>query len=456
MNTRWEPTILVVDDKQNMRSMLAKVLAQEGRVLQAAGGAQALALLERQTIHVVLCDLKMPDMDGLEVLRQVRQLSPQTEFVLMTAYASVATAVDAMRGGAYDYLQKPFDPDLAQAVVRKAAGRCLEKTPRAEAGCEILPDVLARSAAMVELGALVRKVADSDATVLILGETGTGKERIARAVHRLSSRNRFVAVNCAAIPAELLESELFGYSRGSFTGAQKDRAGLFEEAHRGTLFLDEIGDMRLSLQAKLTRVLEERAVRRLGESSERPVDVRLIAATHRELRAMVASRDFREDLWYRLNVATLSIPPLRARPQDISLLAHHFLANLPRRGRQLLGFSPAALQALEDYRWPGNVRQLHAAVERAALLCQGEQIECADLPEELRASPGAIEFDLSRLTWAQAQERARLEAGRAYLEQALRRFAGHVGQAAAHAGIERESFYRLMRRHGVLGGSSGE
>jgi len=456
MNTRWEPTILVVDDKQNMRSMLAKVLAQEGRVLQAAGGAQALALLERQTIHVVLCDLKMPDMDGLEVLRQVRQLSPQTEFILMTAYASVATAVDAMRGGAYDYLQKPFDPDLAQAVVRKAAGRFLKETSRLEADFEILPDVLARSAAMVALGALVRKVADSDATVMILGETGTGKERIARAVHRLSSRERFVAVNCAAIPAELLESELFGYARGSFTGAQKDRMGLFEEAHRGTLFLDEIGDMRLSLQAKLTRVLEERAVRRLGESSERPVDVRLIAATHRDIRAMVAGRDFREDLWYRLNVATLSIPPLRARPEDISLLAHHFLANLPLRGRQVAGFSAAALQALAGYGWPGNVRQLHAAVERAALLCQGEQIECNDLPEELRALPGEKEYDLSQLTWAQAQERARLEAGRAYLEQALRRFGGHVGQAAAHAGIERESFYRLMRRYGVAGGGAGE
>jgi len=327
-------TVLVVDDKKNMLSLMKKVLRDDATVLTAERGLDALKILEAEPVDVVLCDLRMPDMDGVEVLKLCKRVRPRAEFILMTAYASVATAVEALRLGAYDYLTKPFDPQMGRAVVLRAVGRAATSMPGREgtaADTEVLPEMLARSQTMKELGELVRRLAASDATVLLLGETGTGKERVARALHRLSERSsqRFVAVNCAAIPAELLESELFGYVRGSFTGAGKDRSGLFEEADKGTLFLDEIGEMRLSLQAKLTRALEERAIRRLGESRERQVDVRVIAATHRDIEAMVRNESFREDLWYRLNVAVVRIPPLRERPEDVELLAAHFLRELP-------------------------------------------------------------------------------------------------------------------------------
>ncbi len=308
---------------------------------------------------------------------------------------------------------------------------------------------------MHELGSLVRRVARGDITTVLLGETGTGKEVFARAVHRLSPRSaqRFVAVNCAAIPAELLESELFGHARGAFTGAGRDRAGLFEEAHRGTLFLDEIAEMRLSLQAKLTRALEERAVRRIGESKERPVDVRLVAATHRDIEAMVENESFREDLWYRLNVAVIRIPPLRERRADIELLATHFLRESPSvlRERRLLGFTPAAMKALMRYDWRGNVRQLRAAIERACVVSSGDYIDVADLPPEIGGlqPPGASESDLGSMTWAEATEHGKAEIARRYLVDVLRRHDGRVAEAAAHAGVERESFYRLMKRYDI-------
>ncbi|MEM6958984.1 MAG: sigma-54 dependent transcriptional regulator, partial [Myxococcota bacterium] len=278
--------------------------------------------------------------------------------------------------------------------------------------------------------------------------------RLARAVHELSPRanERFIALNCAAVPAELLESELFGSAKGAFTGAVSDRKGLFEEAHGGSLFLDEIGDMRPSLQAKLTRALEERAVRRIGESQERTVDVRLIAATHRDLESMVQSGTFREDLWYRLNVALIRIPPLRDRRGDIPLLAHHFLRQLSERNRgQAQGYASAALAALEAFDWPGNVRQLRSAVERAYVVARGSAIEAADLPPEvLRSSSSVAHADG---TWAEALERGRADVGKRYLVALMQRFEGQVAEAAAHAGVERESFYRLLRKHGVDAGA---
>jgi two-component system response regulator HydG len=308
---------------------------------------------------------------------------------------------------------------------------------------------------MQDVAELIRRIADSEATTLILGETGTGKERIARAVHDLSPRSgrRFVALNCAAVPAELLESELFGYAKGAFTGAAAERKGLFEEADGGSLFLDEIGDMRPSLQAKLTRALEERAIRRIGESRERSVDVRLIAATHRDLEAMVHSGTFREDLWYRLNVALVELPPLRGRKEDIELLAHHFLRLQAERtrGRSLKGFSRTALDAFVAFDWPGNVRQLRSAVERACIVARDEQIDVVDLPPELlrRSGDNAEDPALALCTWAQAVERGREDVGRRYLEALMRRFDGQVTEAAEHAGVERESFYRLLRKHQV-------
>jgi two-component system response regulator HydG len=399
----------------------------------------------------------MPDMDGVEVLKLCKRVRPQAEFILMTAYASVGTAVEALRLGAYDYLIKPFDPQTGRAVVLRAMGRAAAALPShgdSDGGDEVLPDMLARSSTMRDLSELVRRIADSDATVLLLGETGTGKERVARALHRLSHRSqqRFIAVNCAAIPAELLESELFGYVKGSFTGANRDRSGLFEEANKGTLFLDEIGEMRLSLQAKLTRALEERAIRRLGDSRERPIDVRVIAATHRDIEAMVQNESFREDLWYRLNVAVVRIPPLRDRREDVELLATHFLRELPpMRDAKLFGFTPAAIEAMEQYDWPGNVRQLRAAVERASVVCTEDRIDVGDLPPEVLRRPEsqASDLSLSALTWSEAQEQGRREVARRYLKEVLRAHGGQVGEAAAHAGVERESFYRLLRRFGI-------
>ena len=448
------PVVLVVDDKRNMVRLMSKVLRGDASVRTAESGADALRLLASEHIDVILCDLQMPDMDGLDVLRAVKRLSPTSEFILMTAFASVGTAVEALRLGAYDYLTKPFEPDAARAVVLRALGRVSLAQPELPASDEVLPGLLARSRSMRELGDLVRRVAASDATALVLGETGTGKERVARALHELSPRasGRFVALNCAAIPAELLESELFGHAKGAFTGAVRDRVGLFEEAHQGSLFLDEIGDMRLSLQAKLTRVLDERAVRRVGETHERAVDVRLVAATHRDLEGMLESQAFREDLWYRLNVALIRIPPLRERREDVELLAGHFLRQHAEgsRGRRFSGFSSAALDALRAYDWPGNVRQLRAAVERACVLSRGERIEVQDLPPEVLATSRPVdEPGLAALPWADALERGRADMARGYLEAVLRRFDGQIAEAAAHAGVERESFYRLLRKYGV-------
>lgn len=453
------PGVLVVDDKRNMLSLMSKVLGDGVRVLTAESGEEAVRLLEREAVQVVLCDLKMEGLGGLDVLVACKRLRPQPEFILMTAYATVGTAVEALRLGAYDYLTKPFDPQDARAIVMRALGRAGPALGDGAHSSEVLPGMLARSRVMHELGDLVRQVANSAATTLILGETGTGKERVARAVHELGPRasQRFIAVNCAAIPAELLESELFGYTRGAFTGAARDRAGLFEESSGGSIFLDEIGDMRPSLQAKLTRVLEERTVRRIGDSHERAVDMRIVAATHRDLESMVHNEAFREDLWYRLNVAVIRLPPLRARRDDIELLAVGFLrelaASLP--GRRVLGFSPTALSAMEAYDWPGNVRQLRAAVERACVVSHDERIQVGDLPPEVRGEARAQGTTskgagaLGTLPWGEAMERGRRDLGRAYLQEVLERHDGNVAAAAEHAGVERESFYRLLRRYEV-------
>jgi two-component system response regulator HydG len=456
------PLVLVVDDKKNMVSLMAKVLQADARVRTANRGAEALRILENEPVDVILSDLRMPDMDGIEVLKRCKRIRPETEFILMTAYASVPTAIEALRLGAYDYITKPFEPEVARAVVLRAIGRAATSLPGASAEGppeEFLPGMPARSAAMRELAPLVRRVAESDATALLLGETGTGKELIARAIHQLSSRSseRLVAVNCAAIPAELLESELFGYVKGSFTGANRDRAGLFEEADRGTLFLDEIAEMRLSLQAKLTRALEERAIRKIGDFSERPVDARVVAATHRDIEGTVVDESFREDLWYRLNVAVVRIPTLRERKGDIEFLASQFLRDrAPSRGRQIIGFTTAAISAMETYDWPGNVRQLRAAVERACVVSTHERIDVGDLPPEVVGIPPRESTSLADLTWSEAVEQGRITTARSYLAGVLRRHGGRVSDAAAHAGVERESFYRLLRRFGVEPDTRGE
>jgi len=442
------------------------VLSQDAVVITAERGSAAIEILREQPVDVVLSDLRMPDVDGLQVLAACRSLRPNAEFILMTAFASVPTAIEALRLGAYDYLQKPFEPDAVRAVVQRAIGRAATTilgditTPAVATADEVLPGFFACSEQMHQLAERVRRVAQSDATALILGETGTGKERIARALHQLSSRNRndFVPVNCAAIPADLLESELFGSAKGAYTGAQRDRAGLFEHADGGTLFLDEIGELRFSLQAKLTRALEERAIRRVGDVAERPIDVRLIAATHRDLKSMVAAQSFREDLWYRLNVATIEIPPLRERRDDIEPLARYFLREDVGAGvNRITGFSHEALAALRVYNWPGNVRQLRAAIESARIISTGPQITPLDLPREVAPTSNPVAAtpsfgDLTSMTWQQASDFGRTQTARIYLTAVLEKYDNRIKDAAQHADVERESFYRLLRRFEVDSG----
>lgn len=453
-----KPTVLVVDDKANMLALLSKVLGKSARVLTARGVRTALQVLESEPVTVVLCDLRMNDGDGLEVLRAVRSRWPGVPFILMTAYATVPTAVQAMREGAYDYVTKPFDPDELRNLVFRAVAQAvvLEGTPQPLEATGF-GAMVGRSPAMQTVYQMIDRVAPTDATVLILGETGTGKELVARAVHERSSRSssRPIAVNCAAIPRSLMESELFGHARGAFTGATADRAGLFEDANGSTLFLDEIGELRPTVQATLTRMLEERAVRRIGETRERKIDVRVIAATHRDLRGMIKAGAFREDLWFRLNVCVIELPPLRDRAEDIPVLAQRFLAERAPHGRvAATRFSHGAMSALQAYRWPGNVRELKSAVERAAILETSSEIQIESLPPEVQSvSPlrltSASDVDLAQLSYREAVDASREETNRRYLEAVMRRFRGDVSRAATHAGVERESFYRLLRRCGI-------
>lgn len=451
------PVILIVDDKANMLRLMSKVLKKDGIIRTADCGAEALRILASERVDVVLSDLCMPDMDGLDVLRACKRLQAQAEFVLMTAFASVGTAVEALKLGAFDYIAKPFEPEEARSVVLRASRRASTDTESANVQTEhaLLPGLIGRSQPMVELAQMVRKISSSELATVILGETGTGKERVARSLHEQSPRKnkRFIAINCAAIPAELLESELFGHEKGAFSGAIANKKGLFEEAHGGSLFLDEVGDMLPSLQAKLTRVLEERTIRRIGANEERSIDARVIAATHRDLEAMVLSQTFREDLWYRLNGATIRVPALRHRPGDIKLLAEHFLAqqaerssgNCPRR------FEEIALEALNRFRWPGNVRQLRSAVERACAVASGDSVKVTDLPPEVFGGRQNHDDDceFASLTWAEATELGRLQVAQRYLRAVLTIHGGQVSEAAVHAGVERESFYRLLRRHSL-------
>jgi two-component system response regulator HydG len=448
------PRILVVDDKLNMRKLLASVLGSLGEVVQADGGKRALEVLAAQPIDVVVTDIRMPDLDGHEVLRAARALERPPEVILMTAFATVDSAIGALRDGAFDYVTKPFEPDDISAIVVRALTKrgLVAQPPEPDLADVEWRGLVARSASMRELFRVAEKVAASEASILILGESGTGKDLLARAIHAASLRagKPFVALNCAAIPSELMEGELFGWARGSFSGAVAQRAGLFEDAHGGTLFLDEIGEMQRHLQAKLTRVLEAHAVRRIGESAERPVDVRVVAATHRDIPRLVAEEAFREDLFYRLNTCILKVPPLRERPEDVELLANHFLARHTKAGP--LRITPEAMAALRGHRWPGNVRELRSAIERAAILAEQGVITTDSLPATITGD--AVEapasgLDLTTLSYRDAIERLRNDGVKRYLQAMLQRFDGNVSAAAEHADVERESFYRLCRRYGI-------
>jgi len=387
-----EARILVVDDEPELCRALGKFLSRNGfEVLTAGNGEDALEMLRRHEIDVVLSDLQMPRMGGVELLKAGRVVAPSAEFVIITGHGTIEVAVDAMKRGAYDFVEKPFSTATTLKVVRKALEKKQLKMEnrRLRQRLRAIQDgtnIIGRSGVMKQTVETARQVADSSATVLLSGESGTGKEVFAAAIHGWSDRaeRAMVRVSCAALPETLLEAELFGYEKGAFTGAVARRKGRFEAAHRGTLFLDEVGEMSLTTQVKLLRVLQESVIERLGGNEPIPVDVRIIAATNADLEAMVAAGKFREDLYYRLNVINIELPALRRRGEDVVLLAGHFLQRYNEKNKkELEGFSAEALEALQRYFWPGNVRELENVVERAVVLAKADRIGVDALPQSV-------------------------------------------------------------------------
>ena len=385
--------ILIIDDEENIRHMLSVMLARQGyRADQASDGRDGLARLKNNVYDFILCDIRMPEMDGKTFLTRALSEYVAAPIIMMSAYGTVETAIECMKLGAYDFISKPFKKDEIVMVLKKAEERERLKAEISQlretvAGQFSFSGILSRNSRMQELFNQIRKVADLKTTILVLGESGTGKELVARAVHQNGRRSQkpFVAVNCGAIPENLLESELFGHVRGAFTDASSDKPGLFEQADGGTLFLDEIGEMPLALQVKLLRVLQESEIRRVGGTYSKKVDVRVISATSRDLSADVAAGRFRGDLYFRLNVFCLHLPPLRERVDDIPLLAEHFLKRYGSgNDNQLLTIEPDAMRSLMAHRWPGNVRELENALERACILCDGSLINSSCLPPSVR------------------------------------------------------------------------
>ena len=390
--------VLIVDDEPNLRKILAAQLSRDGYdVLLAEDGEQGLSLLREHHIDLVVTDLKMPKIDGMTLLRQALAESPGLPIIMITAHGTVDTAVEALKLGAFDYLTKPFDKDEVRQVVAKALKtRQLaeeEATTEAPDAAGVRFGIIGQSPGLTDLYAVLERVADSPTTVLITGESGTGKELVARALHDHSSRKGkpFIKVNCAAIPKELIESELFGYERGAFTGAVSSKPGRFELANGGTLFLDEIGEIPVEMQVKLLRALQESEFERVGGIKTIRVDVRLVAATNRDLKKLIAQGNFREDLFYRLNVVSIRLPALRERSSDIGLLVEHFLAKFnDRLKKDVKGVDAEAVDLLNAYTWPGNIRELENVMERSVLFCDGPKLRVEDLPVELRGPTGSV------------------------------------------------------------------
>jgi len=394
---------LVVDDEENLRLVLRTLLRRHGYEVETAPtGEEALTLVDSFGPDVVLTDVRMPKMGGLDLLATLKAKGNEATVIVMSAYGNMDLAIEAMKGGAYDYVQKPFKPDEIVLALRKAEERELLRRENRALRDEIrkehrFEDILAKSGKMQDIFRTIAKIAEYKTTVLVTGESGAGKELVARAIHRRSKRSGpFVAVNCGAIPENLLESELFGHKKGAFTDAHHDRHGLFEEATGGSLFLDEIGELPLALQVKLLRVLEDEKIRRLGDTRDVQVDVRIITATHRDLPTETKAGRFREDLFYRLNVLLIHCPALRERREDIPLLIDHFLAkNNARLGTNIRGLDTEARRLLYEYAWPGNVRELENTIERAMVLTEGDTITAADLPERVREARDPVQMQLA-------------------------------------------------------------
>jgi two-component system NtrC family response regulator len=451
--------VLVVDDEPKLCDLLASALGQNGiQVFTAGNGLHALTVLEREEIDLVISDWRMPGMDGPQLLAEIKQRFPQLPVIVMTAYSTVKNAVQSMRNGAYDYISKPFDIDELDITVQKALQfrDILRDNQRLRAELnehQQIDSLVGESPAFRRVLQAVDSVRESSATILLTGESGTGKEMVARAIHKHGNRadKPFVAVNCAAIPEGLLESEMFGHKKGAFTGAVSDRIGRFQQADKGTLFLDEVGDMPLALQAKILRALQERVIEPVGDPRERKVDVRVIAATNKNLLEAVARKEFREDLYYRLNVFPIPLPALRERVEDIPALARHFAHVLgATAGKRITGFSPEALLAMARYPWPGNIRELQNCVERATIVASSHTIEESDLPAYLFGSRPLDSSAASILSEGPGipkdLDAALAEVEKAYILAALHETNGVQAAAAQLIGIsERSLWYRLKK-----------
>jgi DNA-binding NtrC family response regulator len=437
-----------------MCALVSEVLEPECTCSSQSNATGALATLRAQPVDVVLTDLNMPDVGGLELCRHVAEGHPDVPVIVLTAYGSMDSAVGAIRSGAYDFITKPVDPrSLRIAVQRAAKHRALEQEVRRlrEAGAEVesATDMIGESPLMERVETLITRVADTDASVLITGESGTGKELVARALHRRGGRSDrpFVALNCAAVPENLLESELFGHAKGAFTDARSSRKGLFQQADGGTLFLDEIGELPLTMQPKLLRVLQQKSVRPVGGTAPADVDVRIIAATNKDLETEVDERRFREDLFYRINVVHIDVPPLRSRGTDVMLLAQFFLGRAAERaGKQVTGIHPKAAEKLLAYDWPGNVRELENAMERAVALTFYAEITVDDLPKRVRS------FRSSEIVLGGANPEEFIsmpELEQRYMTRVLSAVGGNKTQAARILGFDRRTLYRKLERYGM-------
>lgn len=445
-----KPVVLIVDDEKNAREGVARALQRGYTTLLAENGPRALEILQSQHVDAMLSDVRMPGMDGLVLLQRVLALPHPPVCIMLTAYGSIDMAVEAMRRGAYNFMTKPINLDQLDITLKQALrtrdveneNRSLREQLNSKYGLE---SIIGQSTAMNEVFDTIKQVADTRATVLIEGESGTGKELVAHAIHRLSTRSKgpFVAVHCAALSANLLESELFGHEKGAFTGATERRRGRFEMADGGSLFLDEIGEIDSAIQVKILRVLEERRFERVGGQETIETDTRLIAATNRNLRAMMDQGKFREDLFYRLFVVVIRIPPLRERAEDIPLLLQHFLTASARENhRDIEAITPDAIQALQAYPWPGNVRELRNAVERMVVLSRNQRITLRDVPPEIRertAGTGATATTGGSLSMEQAEKNL--------IVRALKASNGNRTKAATHLGISRRTLHRKLNEY---------
>jgi len=450
--------ILIVDDEQGMRQLLSLVFGRAGHQVRAAeNGRRAVEMLRETTADLIVSDVRMPDMGGIELLRAARELAPDVAVVMMTAFATVETAREAFKLGADDFIQKPFDVDELKLIVEKALElrqlkQEIQDWRKTQSDRGRLDQIIGRSPRMQAVYQMIETVAVVQSTILITGESGTGKELVARAVHNLSPRTDkpFVSINCGAFTETLLESELFGYVRGAFTGATANRKGLFEAADRGTIFLDEIGEMSPAMQVKLLRVLQERKVRPVGGHEELSVDARVIAATNRDLPAMVKAGTFREDLFYRVSVIPIELPPLREKREDIPELVRHFTEKYCAQAGRALGVSERAMALLERYSWPGNVRELEHTIERAVALERTDQIQPERLPEQItNYNParvaGALDLPDEGLNLTAHLDQ--LE--KTYLLEALRRTGGNQTRAAELLQLSVRSLRHLLDKHGI-------